>query len=157
MNKKQMDKLNLTELKALAKNEGVKGYSAMTKPALVSHLSKGGSMEAGAMLGGAKFESLNVNQLRGFIKGKTGISVAKVKKPDLVQMAKGEKDVPEKPKRTGNAWVQALKQYNSGKSVYMIPKQGSAEYNEVKAIMNGKQVKPVKKTRKAKKEEVLYL
>jgi hypothetical protein len=152
MNKKQMDKLNLTELKALAKEEGMKGYSTMTKPALLSHLS------GGAMLGGAsKFENLNVDQLRGYIKGKTGISVAKVKKPDLVQMAKGEKDVPEKPKRTGNAWVQALKQYNSGKSVYMIPKQGSAEYNEVKAIMNGKQVKPVKKTRKAKKEEVLYL
>jgi hypothetical protein len=146
-----MDKLNLTELKALAKEEGVKSYSTMTKPALLSHLS------GGAMLGGAKFEKLNVDQLRGYIKGKTGISVAKVKKPDLVQMAKGEKDVPEKPKRTGNAWVQALKQYNSGKSVYMIPKQGSAEYNEVKAIMNGKQVKPVKKTRKAKKEEVLYL
>ena len=147
-----MDKLNLTELKALAKEEGVKGYSTMTKPALLSHLS------GGAMLGGSsKFESLNVDQLRGYIKGKTGFSVAKVKKPDLVQMAKGEKDVPEKPKRTGNSWVQALKQYNSGKSVYMIPKQGSAEYNEVKAIMNGKQVKPVKKTRKAKKEEVLYL
>ena len=147
-----MDKLNLTELKALAKEEGVKGYSTMTKPALLSHLS------GGAMLGGSsKFESLNVDQLRGYIKGKTGVSVAKVKKPDLVQMAKGEKDVPEKPKRTGNAWVQALKQFNSGKSVYMIPKQGSAEYNEVKAIMNGKPAAKVKKTRKAKKEEVLYL
>ena len=95
MNKKQMDKLNLTELKALAKEEGVKSYSTMTKPALLSHLS------GGAMLGGAKFEKLNVDQLRGYIKGKTGVSVSKVKKDDLVQMAKGEKDVPEKPKRTG--------------------------------------------------------
>ena len=147
-----MDKLNLTELKALAKEEGVKGYSTMTKPALLSHLS------GGAMLGGAsKFENLNVDQLRGYIKGKTGVSVAKVKKDDLVQMAKREKDVPEKPKREGNAWVKALKQYNAGKDTYEIPKKGSAAYDQVKAIMNGKPAAKVKKTRKAKKEEVLYL
>ena len=146
-----MDKLNLSELKMLAKESGVKGYSSMTKPALLSHLS------GGAMLGGAsKFESLNVDQLRGYIKGKTGVSVAKVKKPDLVQMAKGEKDVPEKPKREGNTWVKALKQYNSGKDTYTIPKKGSTAYDEVKAIMNGKPAAKVKKTRKAK-EEVLYL
>jgi hypothetical protein len=146
-----MDKLNLTELKALAKEEGMKGYSTMTKPALLSHLS------GGAMLGGAsKFENLNVDQLRGYIKGKTGVSVAKVKKDDLVQMAKREKDVPEKPKREGNAWVKALKQYNAGKDTYEIPKKGSVAYEQVKAIMNGKPAAKIKKTRKAK-EEVLYL
>ena len=149
-----MNQLNLSELKMLAKEQNLKGYSTMTKPALLSHLS------GGAMLGGAKFEKLNVDQLRGYIKGKTGISVAKVKKPELVQMAKGEKDVPSKPKREGNTWVKALKQYNAGKDTYTIPKKGSLAYDEVKAIMNGKPVTkaaPKKTTRKGKKEEVLYL
>ena len=150
-----MDKLNLTELKALAKEEGVKGYSTMTKPALLSNLS------GGAMLGGAKFEKLNVDQLRGYIKGKTGISVAKVKKPDLVQMAKGEKDVPEKPKRTGNAWVEALKVYNKNNAVWVIPskEKNPIEHEKVKKIMKGESLDDVmyveavqpKKTRKTRK------
>ena len=148
-----MNQLNLSELKMLAKEQNLKNYSSMTKPALLSHLHKKDALE-----GGAKFEKLNVDQLRGYIKGKTGISVAKVKKPELVQMAKGEKDVPSKPKREGNTWVKALKQYNAGKDTYTIPKKGSAAYDEVKAIMNGKPAAKVKKTtRKGKKEEVLYL
>jgi hypothetical protein len=151
-----MDKLNLTELKALAKEEGVKGYSTMTKPALLSHLS------GGAMLGGSsKFESLNVDQLRGYIKGKTGVSVAKVKKEDLVQMAKGKKDVPEKPKRTGNAWVEALKVYNKNNAVWVIPskEKNPIEHEKVKKIMKGESLDDVmyveavqpKKTRKTRK------
>ena len=151
-----MDKLNLTELKALAKESGLKGYSVMSKPALLSHLNKGGAMGGYGDL--ENFNYFNVDQLRTYVKGinpKTPVS--KLNQNELIEMAQGKKDVPVKPKREGNTWVKALKQYNSGKDTYTIPKKGSAAYDEVKAIMNGKPVAKPKKTRKAKQEEVLYL
>jgi len=36
-----------------------------------------------------------------------------------------------------NKWVQALKEYNKGKSEWCIPKKGGKEYQDIKKIMNG--------------------
>ena len=48
-------------------------------------------------------------------------------------------------------WIQSLKEFNQGKTEWCIPKKGSAEHEQVKAIMKGEP--PVQK-KKAKKDEV---
>ncbi len=40
-----------------------------------------------------------------------------------------------KAKRAPSKWVSALKQYNEGKSEYIIPKKGTPEYEAVRALM----------------------
>jgi hypothetical protein len=48
----------------------------------------------------------------------------------------------EKPKgKEGNKWIEALKIYNKGKK-WSVPKKGSAEYVEVKKIMDGMSFTP---------------
>jgi hypothetical protein len=141
MNKKQMDKLNLSELKALAKEQNLKGYSTMTKPALLSHLS-GGSMIGGAMGGyGDKenFNYFNVDQMRTYVKGlNPKAPVTKLNQNELIEIAQGKKELPTKTKREPNAWVKALAIYNDKKPVYTIPKKGTKEHKRVQNIMNGK-------------------
>ena len=48
-------------------------------------------------------------------------------------------------------WLDALKQFNQGKTEWCIPKKGSAEYEQVKGIMTGET--PAGK-KKAKREAV---
>ena len=38
----------------------------------------------------------------------------------------------------GNAWIEALKEYNKGKTSWCVVKKGTPEYNEVKKIMERK-------------------
>ena len=35
-----------------------------------------------------------------------------------------------------NAWLSALKKWNAGRPKYTIPKKGTKDYNEVRAIMS---------------------
>jgi len=42
--------------------------------------------------------------------------------------------VAETKPRAQSAWMQALKQWNASRGTYGIPKKGSKEYEEVKAI-----------------------
>ena len=42
---------------------------------------------------------------------------------------------PKKEKRPLNSWAMALKKWNEGKPMYHIPKKGTKEYDEVKALM----------------------
>jgi hypothetical protein len=56
-------------------------------------------------------------------------------------------------------WLDALKQWNSSKSSWCIPKKGSKEYDEVKAIMNPpkpetKKIRPKKSTAKREASEM---
>ena len=44
----------------------------------------------------------------------------------------------------GNAWIEALKEYNKGHDKWCVVKKGTPEYNEVKRIMESKQGKPMK-------------
>ena len=38
----------------------------------------------------------------------------------------------------GNAWIEALKEYNKGHNKWCVVKKGTPEYNEVKKIMERK-------------------
>jgi hypothetical protein len=42
-------------------------------------------------------------------------------------------------------WLGALKEWNKGNAKYTIPKKGSKEYLEVRALMDGTSVKKPKK------------
>lgn len=42
---------------------------------------------------------------------------------------------PMKEKKPLNKWALALKKWNEGKPIYHIPKKGTKEYDEVKALM----------------------
>jgi hypothetical protein len=53
----------------------------------------------------------------------------------LEKALKGE--TPNPRKKSENKWQNALKQYNTGNSSFIIPKKGSDQYNEVVSIMNG--------------------
>ncbi len=68
-----------------------------------------------------------------------------LKLPDLRNMLekalKGEKPKPRKTTET--KWKTALKEYNKGKSGFLIPKKGSADYQAVLDIMNGKKQETV--------------
>ena len=48
-------------------------------------------------------------------------------------------------------WIRALKEWNKNKSSWCVPKKGSADYNEVRAIMG--RMQPMPKTKKQIKEE----
>lgn len=48
-------------------------------------------------------------------------------------------------------WIRALKEWNKNKSSWCVPKKGSADYNEVRAIMD--RMQPMPKTKKQIKEE----
>lgn len=41
----------------------------------------------------------------------------------------------EKKTRAPSKWVSALKKYNEGRSGYIIPKKGTPEYDDVRALM----------------------
>lgn len=47
-----------------------------------------------------------------------------------------------------NSWIDALKKWNAGKDMWCLPKKGTKDYDEVKALMSPK----AEKTPKAKKE-----
>ena len=53
----------------------------------------------------------------------------------LEKALRGENPNPRK--RAENKWQNALKEYNTGNSSFIIPKKGSDQYNEVVSIMNG--------------------
>ena len=42
----------------------------------------------------------------------------------------------------GNAWIEALKEYNKGHDEWCVVKKGTPEYNEFKKSMERKQGKP---------------
>lgn len=46
-------------------------------------------------------------------------------------------------------WIEALQIWNQGKAKWCIPKKDSAEYGEVRAIMEGKRVPKQKNSKKA--------
>ena len=66
-----------------------------------------------------------------------------VEKPKRTRKAKVAEPAPEvstepapvKQKRAPSKWVTALKQYNEGRSGYIIPKKGTSEYEAVRALM----------------------
>jgi len=39
--------------------------------------------------------------------------------------------MPPKTKREPNEWIKALKQWNTGKSMWCVPKKGTKEYDEI--------------------------
>ena len=59
-------------------------------------------------------------------------------KKEVVVETKNEPQVVEvaKPKKSSK-WITALKEYNSDKSSYIIPKRGTSEYDSVIKLMNG--------------------
>ena len=52
----------------------------------------------------------------------------------------------------GNAWIEALKEYNKGHQKWCVVKKGTPEYNEVKKIMEKKQGKTPKEPNKMYKD-----
>lgn len=66
-----------------------------------------------------------------------------IDKPKRTRKAKVAESVPEvttepapiKQKRAPSKWVTALKQYNEGRSGYIIPKKDTPEYAAVRALM----------------------
>lgn len=55
-----------------------------------------------------------------------------------------------------NAWIEALKKWNEGKGMWCLPKKGTKDYDEVRALMPPKPEKAKKeKAPKASKEEPL--
>jgi hypothetical protein len=55
-----------------------------------------------------------------------------------------------------NSWIDALKKWNAGKDMWCLPKKGSKDYDEVRALMTQKSDTPKKdnKMSKSKKEPV---
>ena len=53
----------------------------------------------------------------------------------LEKVLKGQEVQPRK--KAENKWQNALKEYNTGNSSFIIPKKGSDQYNQVVSIMNG--------------------
>jgi hypothetical protein len=140
-----MDKLNLTELKSLAKSENVKGYSTMTKPALLSHLHNK-SMLSGAMEevevegGGVRFQNMSKTQLTNYLKGKVGRTIPNMSKEELLtHVNHSGKNIPKvvRKNKEPNDWVKAVKKYNelNKTSSYIVPKYGSSEHSEVLSLM----------------------
>ncbi len=84
-------------------------------------------------------------KLKGNIAG-----YSKMKFPELlnaIQRAKAGEIVHAR-KKTPSAWSNALKEFNKGKQNWSIPKKGTADYDAVKAIMNGSTPsKPMKQNR----------
>ena len=52
-------------------------------------------------------------------------------------------------------WIEALREYNKGKSKWCIPRKGSDDYNAVKAIMEGKHYVPPAPKTKSRYENLL--
>ena len=63
-------------------------------------------------------------------------------------------EVVSKRKTVDSAWSKALKEFNKNRSSFLIPKKGSEEYNQVKALM-GKTVSSVAKRSRVPKPKVL--
>jgi hypothetical protein len=136
-----MDKLNLTELKALAKEMNLRGYSTMNKPALLSHLHKGGSMmEEELEGGGVRFQNMSKTQLSNYLKGKVGRTIPPMSKEELLtHVNHSGKQIPkiERKNKEPNDWVKAVKKYNelNKTSSYIVPKYRSSEHSEVLSLM----------------------
>ncbi len=133
-----MDKLNLTELKMLAKEQNLKNYSSMTKPVLLSHLHKGETMEVEG--GGVRFQNMSKTQLTNYLKGKVGRTIPNMTKEELLtHVNHSGKQVPkvERKNKEPNDWIKAVKKYNelNKTSSYIVPKYGSSEHSEVLALM----------------------
>jgi len=134
-----MDKLNLTELKMLAKEQNLKNYSSMTKPALLSHLHKKDAMEE-VEGGGVRFQNMSKTQLTNYLKGKVGRTIPNMSKEELLtHVNHSGKNIPkvERKNKEPNDWIKAVKQYNeiNKTSSYIVPKYRSSEHSEVLALM----------------------
>ena len=55
----------------------------------------------------------------------------------------------------GNAWIEALKEYNKGHNKWCVVKKGTSEYNEVKKIMERKSAPKSKESEPAGKPRQL--
>ena len=55
----------------------------------------------------------------------------------------------------GNAWIEALKEYNKGHNKWCVVKKGTPEYNEVKKIMERKSAPKSKESEPAGKPRQL--
>ena len=58
-----------------------------------------------------------------------------VKTPTKAPTKAHSRSKTEKPKRQPSSWLLALKEYNTGKDVYHIPKKGTPEYDHVRELM----------------------
>ena len=58
-----------------------------------------------------------------------------VKAPTKAPTKAHSRSKTEKPKRQPSSWLLALKEYNTGKDVYHIPKKGTPEYDHVRELM----------------------
>ena len=74
-------------------------------------------------------------QLKTSISGYSSLKLTDLRSM-LEKALRGEKPNPRKSTQT--KWRTALKEYNKGKSGFVIPKKGSSEYQAVLDIMNGK-------------------
>ncbi len=89
-------------------------------------------------------ENLSLKELKLMVsasknlKGKIA-GYSKMKQPELLDAIKRAKagEIIKARKKTASAWTNALKEFNKGKQNWSIPKKGTADYDAVKAIMNG--------------------
>ena len=79
-------------------------------------------------------------QLKTSISGYSSLKLSDLRNM-LEKALRGEKPNPRKSTET--KWRSALKEYNKGKSGFVIPKKGSSEYQAVLDIMNGKKQETV--------------
>lgn len=105
-------------------------------------------MTAGTTIEGKEpdYNKMSVTELRQYCRdhGMKIKYLGKLKRADLLKAMEEYEPSKQKPKsrkgtRTNvrNPWINALKAYNEDKAVWIIPKKGSDEYDEVLALMEG--------------------
>jgi len=145
-NLSELDKMSLL---ALCKEQGIKGYSKLTKPQLIEVLnSNTGRQEVKQDVPGKteqpvkqvnsecnEFSNLTSKQLRELLRNK-GVdgALSTCNKTDLIKMLSGEVELPKRKVTENTTWNQALQEFNKTRSSYLMPKRDTEEYKEVMKI-----------------------
>ena len=75
-----------------------------------------------------------------------------VLKTNLERALKGEVVAPRK--RTTSSWQNALKEFNQGKPMFLIPRKGSQEYDRVTQIMAGRKAEANQQSTQRKEKPI---